>query len=71
MSTARCKNLRTLNRKRIEFGEQDESVTRGLAVLARFTCAYVDALAIMQFNFDGLITSVAAHIETHIVPAFP
>jgi len=40
------------------------------SVLAGFARADVNALAIMHFDFDGLVTAVAPEIEAHIVPRF-
>src|SRR5437899_6370602 len=46
------------------------SITCGLTVLARFACADVNAVAIMQLYFDGLVATVATNVKTHIVTAF-
>src|SRR4029077_7691715 len=46
------------------------SITCGLTILARFACSDVNALAIMQLYFDGLVATVATNVKTHIVTAF-
>src|SRR5215467_816457 len=43
------------------------SVSCRHSVLARFAGADVNALAIVHFDFDRLITAVAADVETHVV----
>ena len=49
--------------------EQTFSISRGLAVFARFASADVDALAVVHFDLDRLVATVAADIEAHIVSA--
>ena len=44
-----------------------KSISRRLAVLARFARADVNALAIVHLDFDRLITAVTADIEAHVV----
>ena len=39
-----------------------DSVTRGLAVFTRLTRADVNAVAVVDFDFDGLVTAVAANV---------
>src|SRR5438067_11610490 len=46
------------------------SITCGLTILARFACPDVNALAIVQLYFDGLVTTVATYVKTHLVTAF-
>src|SRR5439155_19583168 len=46
----------------------NNSVSSGHSVFPRFAGADINALAIVRFDFYGLITAVAADIETHIVP---
>jgi hypothetical protein len=43
------------------------SIAGGLSVFARFARAVVDALAVVHFDFDRLITAVAADIEALVV----
>src|SRR5437588_7603215 len=46
------------------------SITCGLTILARFACSDVNALAIMQLYFDGLVATVATYVKAHLVTAF-
>ena len=46
----------------------NNSVSSGHSVFARFAGADINALAIVRFDFYGLITAVAADVETHVVP---
>src|SRR5438552_17744724 len=46
------------------------SITCGLTILARFACPDVNALAIMQLYFDGLVATVATYVKAHLVTAF-
>jgi len=46
-----------------------QSIARRLAVLARFARAYVNALAIVHFNLDRLVTAVAADVEADVMAA--
>ena len=39
-----------------------DSVTRGLAVFTRLTRADVNAVAVVHFDFDGLVTAVTADV---------
>src|SRR6476660_8750153 len=36
----------------------------------RFVCVDVNALAIMQLYFDGLVATVATYVKAHLVTAF-
>src|SRR5512133_2872259 len=47
-----------------------KSITCGLTILARFACSDVNALAIMQLYFDGLVATVATYVKAHLVTAF-
>ncbi len=46
-----------------------ESIARRLAVLARFAGADIDTLAVVHFDFDRLITAVAADVEADVMAA--
>src|SRR6478672_1804031 len=46
------------------------SITCGLTIFARFACSDVNALAIMQLYFDGLVATVATYVKAHLVTAF-
>src|SRR6266481_4098299 len=46
------------------------SITCGLTILARFACPNVNALAIRQLYFDGLVATVATYVKAHLVTAF-
>jgi hypothetical protein len=45
-------------------------IARRLAVFAGLAGADIDALIIVHLHFNGLITAVAADIETHVVSFF-
>src|SRR5437660_1719976 len=47
-----------------------KSITCGLTILARFARPDVNALAIVQLYFDGLVATVTTYVKTHIVTAF-
>src|SRR5439155_25108215 len=46
-----------------------QSIARRLAVLARFARAYVNALAIVHFILDRLVTAVAADVQPDAMAA--
>src|SRR5450759_2202935 len=39
-------------------------------VFPRFAGADINALAVVHFHFDGLVTAVTAYIKTHVVTFF-
>src|ERR1700731_3509565 len=72
-STARHRNLPSLNRTKSKFADETRcqigSVAGRLAVFARFACADIDPLAPVHLNFDRLIAAVTADIDPHVVAA--